>query len=299
MEIMYFNRISNKVEVEKVYGDGAVRWLYHSGIGKLFQRLFCTAPISGMYGVLQDSAASANKIPGFIKNYNINMDDYLPEDGRTMENPYSSFNQFFIRRFKQGRRPIEQTPTLMPAFSEARYFAYESMTDAAQIPVKGQYMSAKALLAHSEWEDVFDQGPLLLARLCPVDYHRFHYPDSGKVLDFYELHGAYHSVNPIALKERPEIFMINERAVTILQTENFGKFAYIEVGATMVGKIIQSTDLKDFKRGDEKGYFLFGGSTVIVLGEKGKWKPTDDLIKHTQGGMETWVPLGQKIAEKL
>ena len=116
---------------------------------------------------------------------------------------------------------------------------------------------------------------------------------------FYELHGAYHSVNPIALKERPEIFMINERAVTILQTENFGKLAYIEVGATMVGKIIQSTDLKDFKRGDEKGYFLFGGSTVIVLGEKGKWKPTDDLIKHTQGGMETWVPLGQKIAEKL
>lgn len=299
MEIKYFNRISGQVEVEKVYGVGAVRWLYQSPIGKLLQRLLCTAPISGMYGVLQDSAASANKIPGFIKNFNINMDDYVPEDGRTMENPYSSFNQFFIRRFKDGKRPIEETPSLMPAFAEARYFAYESMTDEAKIPVKGQYMSAKALLAHSEWEDVFDEGPLLLARLCPVDYHRFHYPDNGKVLDFYELHGAYHSVNPIALKERPEIFHINERAVTILQTENFGKLAYIEVGATMVGKIVQSTDLKSFKRGEEKGYFLFGGSTVIVLGEKGKWKPTDDLIKHTNEGMETWVPLGQKLAEKL
>jgi phosphatidylserine decarboxylase len=299
LEIKYFNRISEQVEVEKVYGVEAVRWLYQSPIGKLLQRLLCTAPISGIYGVLQDSAASANKIPGFIKNFNINMDDYVPEDGRTMENPYSSFNQFFIRRFKDGKRPIEETPSLMPAFAEARYFAYESMTDEAKVPVKGQYMSAKALLAHSEWEDVFDEGPLLLARLCPVDYHRFHYPDNGKVLDFYELHGAYHSVNPIALKERPEIFHINERAVTILQTENFGKLAYIEVGATMVGKIVQSTDLKSFKRGEEKGYFLFGGSTVIVLGEKGKWKPTDDLIKHTNEGMETWVPLGQKLAEKL
>ncbi|MCO4794702.1 MAG: phosphatidylserine decarboxylase [Bacteriovoracaceae bacterium] len=299
MEIKYFNRLTGNEEIEKVYGVGAVRWLYQTSLGKILQKLLCTAPISGFYGVLQDSAFSANKIKPFIKNFNINMDDYLPQDGRSMDDPYSSFNNFFIRRFKDGVRPVESDQNLMPAFSEARYFGYDSMTDEAAIPVKGQYMSAKALLAHDKWESTFAEGPLLLARLCPVDYHRFHYPDSGKVLDHFALHGAFHSVNPIALKERPEIFMINERQVTILDTENFGKLAYIEVGATMVGKIIQSTDLTSFERGQEKGYFLFGGSTVIVLGEKGKWKPSDDLLSNTKKGMETWVPLGQNLAEKL
>lgn len=299
MEIKYFNRLTGRMEVEKVYGDSAVRWLYQSSFGRFFQKILCTAPVSGLYGVLQDSAFSANKIQPFIKNFNINEDDYLPEEGRTNENPYSTFNQFFIRRFKEGRRPVESDKSLMPAFCEARYFGYESLNDKAEIPVKGQYMSAKALLAHSDWESTFEEGPLLLARLCPVDYHRFHFPDDGVVLDHYVLHGSYHSVNPVALKAKPEIFMLNERQVTIMDTLNFGKLAYIEVGATMVGKIIQSTELNSFSRGEEKGYFLFGGSTVIVLGEKGKWRPTADLIKNTAEGIETWVPLGQKLAEKL
>jgi phosphatidylserine decarboxylase len=140
---------------------------------------------------------------------------------------------------------------------------------------------------------------LLLARLCPVDYHRFHFPDNGQVVEDYRIHGLFHSVNPLALKVKPDIFIQNERHVTILDTENFGKLAYIEVGAICVGKIIQSTKLhpsKTFSRGDEKGYFLFGGSTVIVLGEKGKWKPSVDIVDNTHQGIETYLHLGTSVA---
>src|SRR5690606_18415701 len=109
--------------------------------------------------------------------------------------------------------------------------------------------------------------------------------------------GQFHSVNPMALKIKEDIFIANERRVSILETENFGKLAYIEVGAICVGKIVQSFDeTKSFKRGDEKGYFLFGGSTVIVLGQAGKWAPSDDIIRNTQKGMETYIQLGDEVA---
>ena len=142
----------------------------------------------------------------------------------------------------------------------------------------------------------FDGGAFLIARLCPVDYHRYHYPDNGKTIKAFQIKGNYHSVNPLALKYRPDIFMKNERRVSILETENFGKLAYIEVGATCVGKIVQSFDESlPFKRGDEKGYFLFGGSTVIVYGQKGRWVPSPDIIKNTELGIETYIHLGDTV----
>jgi phosphatidylserine decarboxylase len=106
-------------------------------------------------------------------------------------------------------------------------------------------------------------------------------------------------VNPLALKYKNQIFINNERHVSLLQTENFGKIAYIEVGAIMVGKIVQTHRWnKPFMRGEEKGYFLFGGSTVIVLGEKGAWKPSADIVKNTNDGIETYLQLGQEVAVK-
>jgi len=298
LKIQYYNRELGKLEEEKVYGDGAVKWMYQTTSGRFLTRLLIRPLISVFYGYLQSLGFSKFKIPGFIEQFEIKMDEYLPEEGRPESDPYSSFNKFFIRRFKDGKRNFEEKPECMPAFSEARYFAYESMNDSETIPVKGKYLGAKALLNSSQWESTFEGGPLLLARLCPVDYHRFHYPDSGKVLDYYKVAGKLHSVNPIALKEFADVFSDNVREVTILETENFGKLAYVEVGAMMVGKIVQSGDLKDFKRGDEKGYFLFGGSTVIVLGEKGKWIPDNDLLEYTKKGIETYQKIGSKIATK-
>mgnify|MGYP000123733704 FL=1 len=299
MEIQYFNRHTGQNEIEKVYGDAAVRWLYESTSGSFASTALVKAPISVLYGFMQDLPFSKFKIDEFVKNYNINLEDYVPEEGRTWNSPYSTFNQFFIRKFKDGKRPFESDSNKLAAFSEARYFGYESITDEQSIPVKGKFLNSKELLANSKWTETFKDGPLLLARLCPVDYHRFHYPDDGKVLDYYKVNGAYHSVNPIALKAKNDIFSTNIREVTILETENFGKLAYVEVGAIMVGKIVQSGDLKNFKRGDEKGYFLFGGSTVIVIGEKGKWKPSSDIIENTKEKRETYLHLGSEVGLKI
>jgi phosphatidylserine decarboxylase len=130
----------------------------------------------------------------------------------------------------------------MPAFAEARYLAFESIHEDQVFPVKGGFLSAESLLGSHEKAAPFVGGPLLLARLCPVDYHRYHYPDAGRTLDAYTIQGQLHSVNPVALAQRGEIFIRNERRVSILETQHYGKLAYIEVGALCVGKIIQSYD---------------------------------------------------------
>lgn len=301
MEIKFYNRITNKIDRELVYGDKFIEWLYETPSGKGLSQLICKAPLSKFYGAIQDLGYSQRKVAPFIKKFNINMDDYLPEEGRSESSPYSTFNQFFIRRFRSGKRPIIDNPNEMAAFSEARYYGYESVQDNESVPVKGANLKPKALIASEKWEKTFEDGPLLLARLCPVDYHRYHYPDNGIILDDYRVSGLYHSVNPLALKSKEDILITNERHVTILETENFGKLAYIEVGAICVGKIIQSKPLdkgRKITKGEEKGYFLFGGSTVIVVGEKGKWKPSSDILEHTKKGMETYLHLGMTVASR-
>lgn len=300
MEINFYNRLTQSIEREKVYGDKMVEWLYQSNSGKVLSHLICQAPISKLYGALQDTTWSKSKIAPFIENYNIPMGDYLPEQ-QNSESPYSSFNQFFIRRFKDGKRTFVSAPDELAAFSEARYFGYTSVGDEESIPVKGAYLKPKQLISNAKWEETFHDGPLLLARLCPVDYHRFHYPDDGVILDDYRVEGLLHSVNPVALKAKQDILITNERHVTIIETENFGKLAYIEVGAICVGKIVQSQKLvkgDSFKRGQEKGYFLFGGSTVIVVGEKGKWIPSQDIQEYTKKGIETYLHLGMSVAKR-
>lgn len=299
MDIQFFNKMTGKMDVEKVYGDKMVEWLYQSNTGKALSEVLVKPWLSNFYGSLQNTSWSKGKIKPFIKDFNIPIDDFLPEEGRDQADPYSSFNQFFIRRFKPGKRQYPQDHHVMGAPAEARYFAYESIQDDELIPVKGKFLNSPLLLANTKWEQIFKDGPCLLARLCPVDYHRYHYPDHGKVLDHYPVHGKLHSVNPLALKEKADIFATNERVVTILETENFGKLAYVEVGAIMVGKIIQSGSLTNFKRGEEKGYFLFGGSTVIVLGEKGKWKPDELMLQNTKKKIETYVHLGAPLAHTI
>lgn len=298
MDIKFYNRYTNKLETEKVYGGKWVNWLYASPAGKVFGELAAKKLLSKLYGSLQDSPSSKAKVAPFIKNFNINMDEFLPEEGRKISDPYSSFNKFFIRKFKPGKREFVSGEKF-PAPAEARYFGFDNNSDEVTFPVKGAYLRAKDLIASSDFAK-FENGPVVVARLCPVDYHRFHFPDDGNITRHYPVAGKLHSVNPIALQSRADIFITNERYVSILETKNFGTVAYIEVGATCVGKIVLSHDHNSsFKRGDEKGYFLFGGSTVIILGEAGKWKLSDDLRDNSKKGIETYLHLGDEMGVKV
>jgi len=299
-DIQIFNRRENRMEIEKVYGDRMVKFAYGTSIGRLLGPFIASKMLSQYYGKSQDTLKSAQKVPPFLKTFNIQIDQY--EKGSFKENPietsYQSFNEFFIRKFRQGQRTFTGNDHAMGAFAEARYFGHASMRDDLTVPVKGSMLRAIDLIGDRAVAEDFIGGPLMIARLCPVDYHRYHYPDDGKTLKAFTIPGDLHSVNPLALKYRQDIFIKNERRVSILETAHFGKLAYIEVGATCVGKIVQSFDeSKSFNKGNEKGYFLFGGSTVVLCGEKGKWMPSEDMLNNTQAGVETYIQLGDVVAQ--
>ena len=289
--IRYWDGKNQSEETEQVYGDAVCaffmrnRWarflrihFYPEG----FQARF-TAPIKKL-------SLSKHKIAPFIREFKIPMKEYEEKD-------FQSFNDFFIRKFKPGMRTFVSSPKKMAAFAEARYLAYEKISADQTFPVKGSDLAPEALIGRPDLARAFHGGSLLIARLCPLDYHRYHYPDDGRTWDSYRIHGALHSVNPVALKFRSDIFFTNERKISLLDTKNFGRIAYIEVGALCVGKIVQTHLQPEFKRGDEKGYFLFGASTVIVIGEPGAWKPAQDLLEQTAQKRETLVQLGEPLTD--
>lgn len=297
--IRYWDSQTGCEETETVYGGWGVRALYGSGLGaRLGLPLLTHAVWSRAYGGLQSTAWSARKITAFVRRYGIDLTQFeVPVGG------YASFNDFFVRKFKPGVRAFDSNSEVLPAFAEARYLGWESVTREQVFPVKGRDLTASALLGAGEvageFAADFEGGPVLIARLCPVDYHRYHYPDAGTTMAAWDVPGAYHSVNPWALRARGELFSTNRRRVSILETQNFGRLGYVEVGAMGVGRIVQSHDEKlSHRRGDEKGYFLFGGSTVILLGEQGRWKPESLILENTAAKREVWMPLGKPVGRK-
>lgn len=293
MPIVYWHREKGREEEEKVLSEIFMRWAYQTPAGRVaMDKLFTRRWVSVFYGRLQDRAWSTRKIPAFVKDFNINMAEFEAQE-------YRSFNEFFIRKFKPGARTFTTVPGHMPAFAEARYLAFESVSAQQELPIKGAHLYLSELLDSRAQAEIFLEGPAYIARLCPVDYHRFHFPDDGRVVESRVIPGRFHSVNPLAIERRGAILFTNERQVSILETANFGRLAYIEVGAFGVGKIVQTYTGSEFQRGDEKGYFLFGGSTVILLGERGRWRPDVDLLAQTARGRETFVKLGDKIAERI
>ncbi len=298
--ISIYNRGAKKTEEEKIYGEGIMRLFYESAAGRAtLENIFTRPWFSKVYGAYKSTSYSAKAVPKFIKDFKIPMEEFEPTT-------YDSFNDFFIRKFKPGMRKFPKEKNALGAFAEGRYLAYQSASPDLSFPVKGVHLTATKLLGDPERAKIFEGGPLIISRLCPVDYHRFHYPDDGITVEAYPVHGNLHSVNPIALKYCPEIFIKNEREVSILKTENFGYLAYIEVGALCVGKIVQTHHIQEsvkvgdhqnspFKRGDEKGYFLFGGSTVVMLAEKDAFQIDADILEQTSFHRETYLKLGERI----
>ena len=291
--LTYFNRYTQRFEQEKVLGGTWVNWFYRHQYQKhrWWMDLAAKHLVSKLYGWWMNAPWSRRLIGPFIRDYAIKMDEFEAED-------FKNFNQFFIRSFKpQARRWVEGNH--LAAFSEARYVGYAVNDPTCTYPVKGEDLAPQELLRGNPWFKHFTRGPLLIARLCPVDYHRFHYGDDGRVLDQFRVGGMLHSVNPVALRAIPGLFGKNEKMVTIIESEHFGKLAMIEVGAMGVGKIVQTDPSLYVKRGAEKGYFLFGGSTVMLLGEPGRWRPSADILQHTAAQQETYIHLGDEVAVAL
>ena len=288
-KIFVWNRKEQKLVPEIVVAESLVQKLYTTSVGKFLEEsIFSKAWISQLVGWFQSQSFSKRSILKFIKKFNINMQEYE-------EKKYISFNEFFIRKFCPESRSFV-TEDFFPGFAEGRYLGYQTSENQI-LEIKGKKMTLDQILGpiHKDYPNL-QGGPVFVARLCPLDYHRFHFFDDSLILSSHSISGSYHSVNPWALSEKT--FCLNERKVMILQTKNFGQVAYVPVGALAVGKIIL-THLQNKKcfRGEEAGYFLFGASTVIVLGQKEAWQVDQDLIEKTKQGIESFVCLGEKIGQ--
>ena len=294
--IEFIDRKSGKRNVEKVFGESAVRMLYQTGPGYLLERsLLSKKPFSILYGLFNDTPWSARRISRFIADYEIDLTQFVvPPQG------FKSFNEFFIRKLQKGQREFPASAGVFGASAEGRYFVFDQISESRVFPVKGSQVSLGSLFQDQADAARYTGGVGIIARLCPVDYHRFHFPDSGVATGARVIAGGLHSVNPVALFRDPEIFQKNQREISFLESDHFGRVALIEVGALCVGRIVQTYEAgAKVARGQEKGYFCFGASTVLIFIEPGRLKVDADLLSHSAEGIETFLQLGERIGSRV
>ena len=262
--------------------------LYGSIIGGIVLAFATRKTVSKLSSVYMNSKASKKQINKFIKKNNIDMADYPKRE-------YVSFNDFFTRKILEGKRPISKKKSDLISVADSKLLVYDINNNTEMI-IKGKKYTVKDLLRDKKLASEYKNGKCLVFRLTVDDYHRYSFVDNGIVERTKKINGILHTVGPVAFK-RYRVFKENQREYSILKTENFGTVIQMEVGALMVGKIVNH-DIKTFVRGQEKGYFLFGGSTVVLLFKENIVDIDEDILKNSKIGIETKVKLGEVIGKR-
>ncbi|KAH6823370.1 phosphatidylserine decarboxylase 2 [Perilla frutescens var. hirtella] len=256
--------------------------------------------ISEKQGRKMNSPESAKDIEKFICLFKDQIN--LSEIKYPLEH-FKTFNEFFIRELKASSRPITsaEIDDIAVCAADSRLMAFETAEDSMRFWIKGRKFSVQGLLGTELCSNAFSDGSLVIFRLAPQDYHRFHVPVSGTIEKFVEIPGCLYTVNPIAVNSKYcNVFTENKRTVSIISTKEFGKVAFVAIGATMVGSISFSKKEDDYvKKGDEFGYFSFGGSTVICVFEKDTIKIDDDLLDNSSRHLETLVSVGMRLGVSI
>lgn len=291
-DILFYDRYSGEVQAEKIYGEGALRWTYGTYAGRFaLSLLIKRVAFSRWYGWRMDRAASKEKIAPFIDQYGLDSDEFLDE-----VDSFKNFNEFFYRKLKPTARPVDPDPSLAVFPADGRHLCIPDLSTAQGLFVKGAMFSLPELLADAELAARYRNGSLLLSRLCPVDYHRYHFPVSGTPGKSRLINGPLYSVNPIALRQNIRILAMNKRSITELETERFGKVLLLEIGATCVGSICQTyAPAYSVQKGAEKGYFKFGGSSTITIFEPGRIEFDNDLIENSLQHRELYARVGDRM----
>jgi phosphatidylserine decarboxylase len=288
-QITYFDRKSKTIQKEEVFGEKAIRLLYGSSfLGWFLLHAFAKWPFfAKIYGWFQKTKGSSARIAPFIRHFDVDETEFTTRS-------FSSFNDFFIRVLKPECRPLSSAGIVMPA--DGRYLFYEKVSGDALFSVKGKNYSIAALLKDDKLASRFCGGSLVIARLCPTDCHRFYFPVDCVPTKASCLNGKLYSVNPIAIRDNPWIWCANRRYLTLLHTQTHGTIAFLEVGATCVGTVIQTYTPDVFiRKGSEKGYFAFGGSAILMLFEPKALLLAADLKGH--GGQEIRCLIGQPLSD--
>lgn len=277
---------------ELIEGEMGLRFVYNNPIGKLFRRILRRAWVSRLYARYQDSSFSKRKIRTFIKKHAINT--------RECEKPidqYRSFNEFFSRKLKPGSRIIDRDSGSLISPADSKLLVIQKLMTETLFLVKNKTFNLEKFLNNKTLAGEYIGGVMMVFRLAPYDYHRFHFPcdcvPSAPVI----INGLYESVNPIAYQAGIQALTENERHLITLDTKLFGAILMIPVGAMMVGKIVETyKPNKSYKKGDEVGYFAFGGSTIVLLCKRNVIEPEKDFVIHSSSGYETAVRMGAGVA---
>ena len=291
--IEYFNRHTGQVETEVVYGEGFLRWTYTNLLGRLaLHAVAKRAFFSRWYGWRMKRPASRAKIQPFIRQYRTDVGELADDPGS-----FRCFNDFFIRRLKSAARPIDDAPGAVVFPADGRHLGFQNVAEVGGVFVKGQRFDVAELVGDPALAAAYRGGALVLSRLCPVDYHRFHFPAAGTASAPRLINGPLFSVNPVALRQRLAYLWENKRSITRLETAQLGTVLLIEVGATCVGSIRQSyTPGTKVARGAEKGWFEFGGSSTITLFEPGRVRLAEDLVGNSRQCRELYARMGSRMA---
>lgn len=270
----------NSKEIINVKESRLLSFLYNCFIGRFLLKIFTTKTVANIYRFYITSVFSKIKIKKFIKKNNIDMTMYE-------EKKYKSFNDFFIRKIKKNKRILDKG-FISPC--DAKLSVYKISEDLS-LNIKNSIYTLDELVLENV--DDFKDGYCLVYRLCVDDYHRYIYPFDGSVIKTKHILGRLHTVQPIALKKY-KVFKENDREVTLVKSKKYDDIYIIEVGAMMIGKIVNDKKI-NFKKGDEKGHFEFGGSTIIYLLKKDTVKINETIINNSKNDIETIVKMGNNL----
>lgn len=287
--MQYRDRQGNRVTGGETQ-DSVLRVLYETKVGRKLLPVLVSPFVSRLAGKLLDTRLSALAVPAFIRKNAIDMSVYSKQSFR-------SYNEFFTREIRQGERVFDLAPEAFCAPCDSKLTVYP-ITGQSIFPVKEVGYTMEELTRSGRVARQYEDGLLFVFRLTVDDYHHYAYVDNGVVTRNYHISGAFHTVNPIAAESHP-IYRENTREFSIMRSRHFGNLLMMEVGALLVGRIRNRLDgdgkTTQVVRGQEKGMFEFGGSTVILAVEKDRVRVDDDIWKNSASGIETIVRQGERI----
>lgn len=293
-KIEVVNRKTGEPFVEKVYGDDVMKVFYGHPAGlAVTSRILTNRFLSNVYGAYNDSAVSKHKIEDFVQALGIDVSECSKD---LVE--YVSFNDFFARKLRPDAREVTTSEKGIASPGDGRLLVFPKIDETTLTYVKWAPIPLFELFNKNEdLAAKFRNGACAVLRLCPSDYHRFHFPVAGKVGITKTVPGLLHSVSPYALEQGLPVYCMNKRTLCELKSNELGTVLIMEIGALFVGSIVQTYRAgTQVKRGDEKGYFKFGGSTCVLFFEDKSIQFDEDLIANSARGLETLVKMGEKIA---
>lgn len=291
-DLVFYDRYSQELKSEGIYGEKPLRWAYETRLGRIcLSGVIRRKWFSRLYGRWADCGCSAKEIPSFLSQFELDTTEFL----EPVES-FQTFNEFFFRKLKPEARPVSENSRDVVFPADGRHLWIPDLSQESHLYAKGQRFDLTSLLGDESLAKKFSNGSALLSRLCPTDYHRYHFPVSGHLASRKMINGSLFSVNPIALSRRLSYISENKRQISEITDTAAGDCLFLEIGATNVGSIVNTAPVDSFfAKGDEKGYFRFGGSMVITIFLSGAVNPASDLETNSAVGIELYAKMGDKM----